>query len=143
MRTKLLTATCALLALAALCRAGEPFAAGPNGRKPTARKGPPAVQDEQLQLGGLELDLARRTAAIDGKELSLTPKEFDLLTTFARFPNVVLDREQILDFVWGTSFYALRTVDVHVARLREKLRGASLRIETVWGTGYRLAVVEE
>ena len=76
---------------------------------------------------------------IDGDDVSLTPKEFDLLATFARFPNVTLDREQLLDLVWGTSFYALRTVDVHVARLREKLKSSPLKIETVWGTGYRLA----
>jgi DNA-binding response OmpR family regulator len=97
-------------------------------------------QEERLEIGGLELDLGQRTATVEGEEVTLTPKEFDLLATFARFPNVVLDREQLLDLVWGTSFYALRTVDVHVARLREKLRGTSLHIETVWGTGYRLAV---
>ena len=96
-------------------------------------------EPERLQLGGLDIDLTSRTAAIDGEAFALTPKEFDLLTTFARFPNVVLDREQLLDLVWGTSFYALRTVDVHVARLREKLKASPLQIETVWGTGYRLA----
>ncbi len=94
---------------------------------------------ERLRLDGLELDLDGRSAAVDGRDVSLTPKEFDLLVTFARFPNVVLDRERLLDLVWGTSFYAIRTVDVHVARLREKLKGSRLRIETVWGTGYRLA----
>jgi DNA-binding response OmpR family regulator len=104
-----------------------------------ARSDAPAPADEQVRLDGLQLDLAQRTAAIDGKDVSLTPKEYDLLATFARFPNVALDREQLLDLVWGTSFYALRTVDVHVARLREKLKGSRLHIETVWGTGYRFA----
>lgn len=99
-------------------------------------------REERVQLDGLELDLGQRVATVGGDEVSLTPKEFDLLATFARFPNVVLDREQLLDLVWGTSFYALRTVDVHVARLREKLKGNDLRIETVWGTGYRLATGE-
>ena len=103
-----------------------------------ARGGAPPAQ-ERLRLDDLELDLAQRSAAIDRRDVSLTPKEFDLLATFARFPNVALDREQLLDLVWGTSFYAMRTVDVHVARLREKLKGSPLRIETVWGTGYRLA----
>jgi DNA-binding response OmpR family regulator len=98
-----------------------------------------APQPERVRLDGLELDLSRRKTIVDGKEVALTPKEFDLLTTFARFPNVALDREQLLDLVWGTSFYAARTVDVHVARLREKLKGCKLKIETVWGTGYRLA----
>ncbi len=94
---------------------------------------------ERLTLDGLDMDLARRTTEVNGRVVQLTPREFDLLATFLRFPDVVLGREQLLDLVWGTSFYALRTVDVHVARLREKLKGSKLRIETVWGTGYRLS----
>jgi DNA-binding response OmpR family regulator len=104
-----------------------------------AGAGERAPASEELHLDGLDLDLARRSASLHGRDVSLTPREFDLLAAFARFPNVALDREQLLDLVWGTSFYALRTVDVHVARLREKLKGSRLRIETVWGTGYRLA----
>lgn len=102
-----------------------------------------AALPEQFELGGLALDLKSRAARVDGRELALTPKEFDLLATFARFPDTALDREQLLDLVWGTSFYALRTVDVHVARLRDKLKGTGLKIETVWGTGYRLATEAE
>ena len=93
------------------------------------------------RIGMLIIDSAARTADMNGRRLTLTPKEFDLLATMAGFPGVVLDRDQLLDLVWGTSFYAARTVDVHVARLREKIKGAGVRIETVWGTGYRL--VEE
>ena len=105
-----------------------------------ARSGVPEPKIERLQVGTLDLNLSQRAATMAGRNISFTPKEFDLLSTFARFPNVVLDREQLLDLVWGTSFYALRTVDVHVARLREKLKGSDISIETVWGTGYRLAV---
>jgi DNA-binding response OmpR family regulator len=94
---------------------------------------------ERLALDGVDMDLANRVAELNGAPVPLTPREFDLLATFLRFPNVVLGREQLLDLVWGTSFYALRTVDVHVARLRDKLRASKLHIETVWGTGYRLA----
>ncbi len=94
---------------------------------------------EHFEIDGLEIDISSRTAGLRGQAVPLTPREFDLLATFARFPNVVLDREHLLDLVWGTSFYALRTVDVHVARLRDKLRGSKLKIETVWGSGYRLA----
>jgi DNA-binding response OmpR family regulator len=96
---------------------------------------------EIVRTGALAIDLASRSAKSGKRELTLTPKEFDLLATMAGFPGVALDRDQLLDLVWGTSFYAARTVDVHVARLREKLRGSGVKIETVWGTGYRL--VEE
>jgi DNA-binding response OmpR family regulator len=89
----------------------------------------------------LVIDPASRTAEARGRRLALTPKEFDLLTTMAGFAGLALDRDKLLDLVWGTSFYAARTVDVHVARLREKLKGSGVRIETVWGAGYRL--VEE
>jgi DNA-binding response OmpR family regulator len=105
-----------------------------------ARAGAGEPRPERLSINSLAIDLGTRRAELHGERISLTPREFDLLATFARFPNVVLDREQLLDLVWGTSFYALRTVDVHVARLRDKLRRSDLRIETVWGSGYRLAV---
>lgn len=103
------------------------------------KSGSSEPKEQRIRLKALEMDLTSRNAEIGGSEVALTPKEFDLLATFARFPNVTLDREQLLDLVWGTSFYALRTVDVHVARLREKLKNSPLKIETVWGTGYRLA----
>jgi DNA-binding response OmpR family regulator len=95
---------------------------------------------ERIFLGHLDLDVPARSAHVTGQPLALTPKEFDLLVTLGRFPGVTLDREQLLDLVWGTSFYSIRTVDVHIARLREKLRGSGVHIDTVWGTGYRLGV---
>ena len=93
---------------------------------------------EHIAIGELHMDVPNRSATVRGEPLALTPKEFDLLATFARFANVTLDREKLLDLVWGTSFYSMRTVDVHVVRLRSKLEGAGVRIETVWGSGYRL-----
>jgi DNA-binding response OmpR family regulator len=93
---------------------------------------------EHISIGELRMDVPNRTATVKGEPLSLTPKEFDLLATFARFANVTMDREKLLDLVWGTSFYSMRTVDVHVVRLRSKLEGSGVRIETVWGSGYRL-----
>jgi DNA-binding response OmpR family regulator len=93
---------------------------------------------EQIALGELAMDIRNRSAAIRGEAVALTPKEFDLLATFARFINVTLDRDKLLDIVWGTSFYGMRTVDVHIVRLRSKLEGSGLKIETVWGSGYRL-----
>jgi two-component system response regulator ResD len=93
---------------------------------------------ERIALGELKMDVRNRTATIKDEPVTLTPKEFDLLATFARFANVTLDREKLLDLVWGTSFYGMRTVDVHIVRLRNKLEGSGLKIETVWGSGYRL-----
>jgi DNA-binding response OmpR family regulator len=93
---------------------------------------------ESVEVGELRMNVRNRKAAIRGKDVALTPKEFDLLATFARFINVTLDREKLLDLVWGTSFYGMRTVDVHIVRLRSKLNGSGLKIETVWGSGYRL-----
>ena len=93
---------------------------------------------ELIAIGELRMDVRNRSATVKGETLTLTPKEFDLLATFARFANVTLDREKLLDLVWGTSFYGMRTVDVHIVRLRSKLEGSGLKIETVWGSGYRL-----
>jgi two-component system alkaline phosphatase synthesis response regulator PhoP len=102
--------------------------------------GPPALS--RLSVGTLTIDLNERSATLGGQPLQLRPKEFDLLATFARFPGFALDRERLLDLVWGTGYYGdQRTVDVHVAWLREKLAGSDLKIQTVWGVGYKLVEV--
>ena len=92
-----------------------------------------------ITVGPMCLDRARREATIGERELELRTKEFDLLATFVENEGLVLSREQILKLVWGYDFYGdSRTVDVHVARLREKLGEAGIAIETVWGIGYKL-----
>jgi DNA-binding response OmpR family regulator len=97
-----------------------------------------------LESGNVRLDPARREATIDGSNVTLRAKEFDLLTAFMRHEGVVLDRERLLSMVWGQDFYGdTRTIDVHVAWLREKLSGATARIQTVWGVGYKLVVDEQ
>jgi DNA-binding response OmpR family regulator len=91
-----------------------------------------------LVAGGLEVDVPARRATIDGRELQLTLKEFDLLALLASQPGVVVDRERILRDVWNTTWYgSSKTVDVHVAALRRKLGDPTL-IETVRGVGLRL-----
>ena len=96
-------------------------------------------QPRVITVGPMCLDRARREATIGERELELRTKEFDLLATFAENEGLVLSREQILKLVWGYDFYGdSRTVDVHVARLREKLGEAGIAIETVWGIGYKL-----
>ena len=92
-----------------------------------------------LNLGDLSIDAARREVTVNGQTIALRTREFDLLYTLAQNREVVLSREQLLDQVWGFEFYGdTRTVDVHVARLREKLKLSNVGIETVWGIGYKL-----
>jgi DNA-binding response OmpR family regulator len=77
--------------------------------------------------------------AVRGKPVELRAKEFDLLLTLAEHRGMVLTREQLLDLVWGFDFYGqTRTVDVHVAHVRHKLGECDVKIETVWGIGYKL-----
>lgn len=90
------------------------------------------------RIGSLGIDVRARRAVIDGRELGLTPKEFDLLALLASEPGVVVDRQRILREVWDTTWYgSSKTVDVHVAALRKKLGDPTL-IETVRGVGLRL-----
>jgi DNA-binding response OmpR family regulator len=95
--------------------------------------------DNRLRAGSLELDLRARRATLDGSELVLTPKEFDLLSLLASDPGAVISREHILREVWNTEWFGpTKTIDVHVASLRKKL-GDARWIETVRGVGLRLA----
>ena len=94
--------------------------------------------DDVRQVGQVAIDPKSREVMMAGKRILLRTKEFDLLLTLADHQNIVLSRDQLLDLVWGYEFYGqTRTVDVHIAHLREKL-GDSLKIETVWGMGYKL-----
>ena len=73
-------------------------------------------------------------------ELACAYLQFDVLLALARHKGVVLSREQLLNVAWGYEFYGeTRTVDVHVAHVRNKLQGSGITIETVWGVGYKLA----
>ncbi|NLU65694.1 response regulator transcription factor [Streptomyces sp. HNM0574] len=91
-----------------------------------------------LRLGAVTVELETRRVAVDGAAVPLTRKEFDLLALLAQRPGVVFRREQIISEVWRTSWEGTgRTLEVHVASLRSKLRLPAL-IETVRGVGYRL-----
>ena len=96
-----------------------------------------------VTVGNVTLDRTSREVTAAGERVRLRPREFDLLEAFLRHPNVVLDRERLLSMVWGQDYYGdSRTIDVHVAWLREKLSEGDARIETVWGVGYKLAPPE-
>jgi two-component system, OmpR family, response regulator RegX3 len=91
-----------------------------------------------LRVGGLEVDERARRVTLDGRELELTPKEFELLAELARDPGAAVSRQRLLAEVWQTSWYgSSKTIDVHVAALRKKL-GDPGWIETVRGVGFRL-----
>ncbi|MEU4740950.1 response regulator transcription factor [Actinosynnema sp. NPDC023658] len=93
-----------------------------------------------LTDGGLRVDVGARSAWLDGRELSLTTREFDLLVFFLTHRGTAFGRGELLSRVWGWEFGDQSTVTVHVRRLREKVEVDSarpVRIATVWGVGYR------
>ena len=97
-----------------------------------------------LEAGDLRIDIPRREATLGGKPLVLRAKEFDLLSAFLQNEGLVMDRERLIQRVWGHDFYGdSRTIDVHVAWLREKLAGSTVQIQTVWGIGYKLVVTTD
>ena len=102
------------------------------------RRTEPDTDDDLLEVGDVTLDRRSRTALVDGREVELTAREFDLVWHLAEHPSVVVSRERILDRVWGLAFPGgTRTVDVHVGQLRRKLGRPEL-IRTVRGSGYKL-----
>jgi len=101
----------------------------------------PTVDEKALQAGDLSIDPVRREASLAGKSLDLRTQEFDLLFTFVKQPGRVFTREQLLQQAWGFDFLGqTRTVDVHIAHLRKKMDGGTVKIETVTGVGYKLVV---
>jgi DNA-binding response OmpR family regulator len=105
---------------------------------------PGATERSTIDAGDVHVDLARRTVAVDGRDVQLTYVEFELLRILAGSPGVVFSRQRLLEALWGGSDYREpRTIDVHVRHLREKLEpdpSAPQFIQTVRGAGYRFAV---
>ena len=97
-------------------------------------------KEHRLECDGLTLDTERRAAFRDGREIDLTAREFDLAEMLMRNPGKVYSRESLLDLVWGFDYQGdIRTVDVHIRRLREKLERDPANPEhifTKWGVGY-------
>ena len=100
---------------------------------------PVLARSERIVVGDLVIDLTQRKVALAGTALELTPIELEILLALARRPGAAVSRAWLADNVLtGESENAIRTLDVHVSRLRKKLGRADL-VETVWGVGYRLA----
>jgi len=104
--------------------------------QPDADPGEPGA----LEAGPLALDIERHRCTVGGQEVSLTAKEFALLSALMSRPGRVMTREQLIDEVWGPEItVTVRTIDTHLKRLREKLGEAGSLIDTVRGVGYRFA----
>jgi len=110
----------------------QPVAPQPVG------SGAPANTPAPLVRGGLRISSAERSVKLDGQEIDLTPKEYDLLVSLVSHPGWVFKREVLLQQVWGDSYEGFdRTIDNHITRLRKKLGPVGEKIDTVWGVGYR------
>ena len=92
---------------------------------------------EPLRIGAVKLDQEARRVTVDGREVELTRREFDLLAALLRDPDRVHTRDALLELVWGSTYLQPKTVDVHIAGLRRKL-GDAVKISSLRGVGYRL-----
>lgn len=106
------------------------------------RRANPA-KTESVTVGGIELDKAAHIVRIEGKDINLSFKEFELLTYFVENQGIALSRERILNNVWNYDYFGdARTIDTHVKKLRSKLGGKGDYIKTIWGMGYKFEVAE-
>ena len=96
-------------------------------------------QDEVVRVGGIEVDKSAHSVKIDGKEIELSFKEYELLLYFIENKGIALSREKILNNVWNYDYFGdARTIDTHVKKLRAKMGTKGDYIKTVWGIGYKL-----
>ena len=94
-----------------------------------------------LEIGGICLDKNAHTVTIDGKNIEMSFKEFELLTYFMENVGIALSREKILNNVWNYDYFGdARTIDTHVKKLRSKLGDKGEYIKTIWGMGYKFEV---
>ncbi len=101
----------------------------------------PAPAVNRIQIEEFSIDFDSRNVTLHGKQISLTPKEYELLSFLIKNQNKVFSRSQLLDLVWGYEFFGDdRTVDTHIKMLRESLKEYRHWIVTVWGTGYKFEI---
>ena len=99
--------------------------------------------EDKLSMGGIVLDKEAHSVTIDGKEIELSYKEFELLAYFMENKGIALSREKILNNVWNYDYFGdARTIDTHVKKLRSKLGDRGEYIKTIWGMGYKFEVEE-
>lgn len=99
------------------------------------------TEEEIIEIGGIILDKSAHQVKIDGEEIDLSFKEFELLTYFVTNQGVALSREKILNNVWNYDYFGdARTIDTHVKKLRSKMGAKGDYIKTIWGLGYKFEV---
>ncbi|MBR1451754.1 MAG: response regulator transcription factor [Lachnospiraceae bacterium] len=98
-------------------------------------------EEEKIETGGIIMDKAAHTVTIEGKQVELSFKEFELLTYFMENQGIALSREKILNHVWNYDYFGdARTIDTHVKKLRSKMGDKGDYIKTIWGMGYKFEV---
>jgi arsenate reductase len=137
-------ATCLAIGADAWLPSGSSWALVCAQVRALIRKRVTARLDAIVEIGRLRFDAAARRVEVDGRELPMTPREFELLKVLVENRGVVLSRDRILAGAWGSRFVGEpKTVDVHVAWLRPKLEGSGIRVTTLRGVGYRLDVLDD
>ncbi len=102
------------------------------------RRANKASSEEMLEAGGIVIDKAAHNVTIDGKQIELSYKEFELLSYFLENKGIALSREKILNNVWNYDYFGdARTIDTHVKKLRGKMGEKGDMIKTIWGMGYK------
>ena len=103
------------------------------------------VCNKKIEIGNLTIDYDQLSVTRNGKEYQLAQKEFYLLYKLISIPNTILTRQELMEEVWGLDSESdYRTVDVHIKRIREKLRDVDeIEIETIRGIGYKLVIKGE
>ena len=106
------------------------------------QEAPVETGGKRVEYPGIVINLTNYTVTVDGTKVDMPPKELELLYFLASSPNQVFTREQLLDQIWGYEYIGdTRTVDVHIKRLREKIKDHSTwKLSTVWGIGYKFEV---
>ncbi len=103
------------------------------------RRAGKTAEESSLSCGGIEIDREAHRVLIDGEEIELSFKEFELLAYFVENRGVALSREKILNHVWNYDYFGdARTIDTHVKKLRSKMGVRGDMIKTIWGMGYKL-----
>lgn len=100
--------------------------------------------EDILEAGAIKMDLLAHSVTVDGEQIELSYKEFELLNYFIVNKGMALSREKILNNVWNYDYFGdARTIDTHVKKLRNKLKNCGEYIKTIWGMGYKFEVDDE